>query len=67
MSKTFEIIERVGISYESVSDATKKVVMEAHTEGSVSWFEVTEQRGRVTHEDKVEFQVTVKIGRKLNK
>lgn len=67
MSKSFEIIERVGISYESVSDATKKVVMEAHTESGVSWFEVTEQRGRVTHEDKVEFQVTVKIGRKLNK
>ena len=67
MSKTFEIIERVGISYDSVSDATKKVVMEAHTEGGVAWFEVAEQRGRVTHEDKIEFQVTVKIGRKLNK
>ncbi len=66
MSKSFEIIERVGISYESVSDATKKVVMEAHTEGGVSWFEVVEQRGRVTHEDKVEFQVTVKIGKKIN-
>lgn len=67
MSKSFEIIERVGISNESISDATSKVVIEAHTEGGVSWFEVSEQRGRVTHEDKIEYQVTVKIGRKLNK
>jgi len=66
MAKSFEIIERVGISYENVSDAIKKVVMEAHTEGGVSWFEVVENRGRVTHEDKIEFQVTVKIGRKIN-
>lgn len=66
MSKSFEIIERVGISYESVSDATKKAVMEANTEKGVSWFEVSEQRGRVTNDGKVEFQVTVKIGRKIN-
>jgi flavin-binding protein dodecin len=65
MSKSFEIIERVGISNDSVSDAIKKVVMEAKTEQGVSWFEVTEQRGRVTHDDKLEFQVTVKIGRKI--
>jgi len=66
MTKTFEIIERVGISSESVSDAIKKVVMEVHTEGSVSWFEVSEYRGRVTHENTIEFQVTVKIGRKIS-
>jgi dodecin len=65
MSKSFEIIERVGISYESASDAINKVVMEAHSEGNVAWFEVAEQRGRVTQDDKVEFQVTVKIGRKI--
>ena len=64
MSKSFEIIERVGISYESSSDAIKKVVMEAKLERGVSWFEVVEQRGRVTNDDKIEFQVTVKIGRK---
>lgn len=64
MSKSFEIIERVGISYDSASDAVKKVIMEAKLEGGVSWFEVVEQRGRVTNDDKIEFQVTVKIGRK---
>jgi flavin-binding protein dodecin len=66
MSKSFEIIKRVGISYESVSDAINIVVMEAHSESGVAWFEVAEQRGRVTQDDKVEFQVTVKIGRKIS-
>lgn len=65
MSKSFEIIERVGISYESISDAVKNVVMEAHAEGNVSWFEVSEERGRVTQDSKIEYQVTVKIGKKL--
>jgi flavin-binding protein dodecin len=65
MAKSFEIIERVGISNENASDAIKKVIMEANTEGGVSWFEVIEQRGRVNSDEKIEFQVTVKIGRKI--
>ena len=65
MSKSFEIIERVGISTESVSDAIKSVVLEANSEQKVGWFEVVEERGRVTEKGEVEFQVTVKIGRKL--
>ncbi|GBD89713.1 hypothetical protein BMS3Abin04_00421 [bacterium BMS3Abin04] len=66
MSKTFEIIDRVGISKESLSDAIKSVVNEAHEEKRVSWFEVLEHRGRVTQENEIEFQVTVRLGRKLN-
>ena len=66
MSNTFEIIERVGISYESMADAVKKVVEEANAEKKVAWFEVSEQRGRVTEQGIVEFQIKVKIGRKLN-
>jgi flavin-binding protein dodecin len=66
MSKSFEIIERVGISTESISDAVKSVIMEVRNEGGVSWFEVLEQRGRVTADEKIEFQVTLKIGRKKN-
>lgn len=65
MSSTFEVIERVGISYDSNSDAVKAVLAEANAEKPVAWFEIVEQRGRVTHEGKVEFQVKVKIGRKL--
>ncbi len=67
MSNSFEIIERVGISNISSSDAIKKAVKEAHDDKRVSWFEVQEERGRVTSEGEIEFQVTVKIGRKLVK
>ena len=66
MSKSFEIIERVGISTESATEAVKNAVLEANNEQKVAWFEVLEHRGRVTSEGKVEFQVSVKIGRKLN-
>lgn len=65
MSKTFEVIERVGISTEGISEAVKEVVLEANSEKKVGWFEVVEQRGRVNSEGKVEFQVKVRIGRKL--
>ncbi|MDH7604591.1 MAG: dodecin domain-containing protein [Melioribacter sp.] len=66
MSRNFELIERVGISLESISDAIKSVVEEANKEKKVAWFEVIEQRGRITSEGKIEFQVKVKIGRKIN-
>ena len=66
MSNSFEVIERVGISYESSSDAIKAVVNEANNEKKVGWFEVIEERGRVTTDGKVEFQVKVRLGRKLD-
>ncbi|MBN1301673.1 MAG: dodecin domain-containing protein [Melioribacteraceae bacterium] len=66
MSKTFEILERVGVSTVSLSDAVKAVVKEADSERKVSWFEVVEQRGRLTEQGEPEFQVTVKIGIKLD-
>lgn len=66
MSKSFEIIERVGISTDSISDAVKSVVQEANSEKKIGWFEVVEERGRLTSDGKIEFQVTVKIGRKLS-
>ncbi len=65
MSKTYEIIDRVGISTLSLSDAIQSVIKEANEEKRVSWFEVLEQRGRVTSDDQIEFQVTVRIGRRL--
>ncbi|AFN75213.1 hypothetical protein MROS_1981 [Melioribacter roseus P3M-2] len=65
MSKSFEVIERVGISTESISEAIKSVLKEANEEKPVAWFEVVEQRGRLTSDGSVEFQVKIKIGRKL--
>lgn len=64
MAKFFDIITRVGISYESISDAVKSVVEDTNKNHHVSWFEVIEQRGRVTQDGKIEYQVTVKIGLK---
>ena len=66
MSKSFELVERVGISTENANEAIKNVVLEANQEKKVDWFEVVEQRGRVTTDGKVEFQVKVKIGRKID-
>jgi len=66
MSTQFEVVERAGISFESISDAVKDLVEQANTESPVAWFEVIEERGRITSEGKVELQVKVKIGRKLS-
>ena len=57
MSKSFEIVERVGLSLDSTSDAVKNAVLEANEEKKVSWFEVVEQRGRVTSDGKIEFLI----------
>lgn len=65
MSNSFEVVEMVGISYECPCDAIKDVVKKAHQEKPVAWFEVIEERGRVTTEGEVEFQCIVKIGRKI--
>ncbi|MBU1100051.1 MAG: dodecin family protein [Bacteroidetes bacterium] len=62
----FEVVERVGVSTESMANAVKSVVKEAHAVKKVSWFEVIEERGRVTDDGEVEFQVKVKIGWKLS-
>ncbi len=66
MSVQFEVVERVGVSTESISEAIKSVLSTANNEKKVAWFEVIEQRGRLTSEGKVEFQVKIKIGRKLS-
>ncbi len=65
MAKSFEIIERVGLSTVSYSEAIKNLIAEINTEKPVYWFEVAEQRGRVTQDGQIEFQITLKIGRKL--
>ncbi len=65
MAKSFEKIVLVGISDKSISDAAETAVREAAESGMVSWFEVKEIRGRLTQDNKIEYQVTVEIGRKL--
>lgn len=65
MGSTFEVVERVGTSNISSSDAIKAVVLQASEEKTVSWFKVLEERGRITSDGEIEFQVKVNIGRKL--
>ena len=60
--KEFNIIEKVGISYTSYSDAVKQAIKTIDKQ--VYWFEVSEQRGRITDDNKIEFQVVIKIGYK---
>ncbi|MDG6219449.1 MAG: dodecin family protein [Candidatus Thermoplasmatota archaeon] len=56
----FEIIERAGISTVGYSDAVKKALK--NIEKQVHWFEVIDQRGRMTKDNNIEFQVVIKIG-----
>ena len=57
-----DLIQKIGVSTVSYSDAIQKVVEEVNKECPVQWFEVLEQRGRVTPKGMVEFQVIVRIG-----
>jgi flavin-binding protein dodecin len=56
----FDIIEKAGVSYESYSDAVKNALKTIKKQ--VHWFEVVDQRGRMTKDNKIEFQVVIKIG-----
>ncbi len=66
MSGVYKKIEVVGTSPVSCAEATKNAVQEAgKTVHQMSWFEVGELRGAVKDGKVAEFQVTVRIGFKL--
>ena len=68
MAGTFKIIELVGTSPVSFAEAVRAAVDEAaKSVRHMSWFEVVEQRGRIDGGKVAEFQVTVKIGFKLER
>jgi len=68
MAGTFKIIELVGTSPASYAEATRAAVAEAaKSVRHMSWFEVVDQRGRIEDGQVAEFQVTLKIGFKLEK
>ena len=56
----FEIIEKVGVSNENYSEAVRNALQ--RIEKKIFWFEVIEQRGRLNKDNKIEFQVVLKIG-----
>lgn len=64
--RTYKIIELVGISEASFSDAVDNAIERAdQTLSDLSWFEVVEQRGSVTDGRASEYQVKVKVAFRL--
>ncbi len=68
MAGVYKKVELVGTSPVSFAEAVKVAVEEAaKTIRHMDWFEVVEQRGRI-HDSKVaEFQVTIRVGFKLER
>jgi dodecin len=65
--KTYKIVEIVGTSATSFSDAVSNGVAKAtKTLHNLSWFEVIEQRGTITDGKVAQFQATIKVGFRLD-
>jgi hypothetical protein len=68
MSGTYKIVELVGTSPISFAEAVKAGVAEASkTIRHMDWFEVVEERGRIVDGEVKEFQVTMKVGFKVER
>ena len=66
MSKTYKLIEIVGVSSESHEDAIKSAVSEASKSlKGLSWFEVVQMRGEIKEGKVEEYQVILKVGFRL--
>jgi flavin-binding protein dodecin len=68
MPGTYKTIELVGTSPESFAEAVKAAIAEASaTVHHMDWFEVVNERGRIVDGKVEEFQVTLKIGFKIER
>ena len=66
MPGTYKKIELVGTSPVSFAEAVKAAIQEASKSiRHMNWFEVAEQRGYVKDGKVAEFQVTIRVGFKL--
>ncbi len=60
---TYKKIEMVGSSTASIEDAINNALAECHKSiRNMDWFEVTETRGHIVNGKVGHFQVTLKIG-----
>lgn len=67
MSKAYKKIEVVGVSSESVSAAIDAAIAKAkESVRGLAWFEVDEVRGKITDGAVAEYQVTVRVGFRLD-
>ena len=65
-NNTYKKIEIVGTSPDSFSDAVQNGLKRAaQTVKNLDWFEVSELRGRIDKDSVGQFQVTLKIGFRL--
>jgi flavin-binding protein dodecin len=65
-NKVFKQIELTGTSTTSMEEAVQAAVAEAsRTVRNMSWFQVTETRGAIKDGKVAEWQVTLKIGFKV--
>lgn len=63
MSGVYKITEMVGCSNKSFADAAQNAVKRASkTLRDLKWFEVTNMRGKIKEGQVAEFQVTMKLG-----
>lgn len=62
MATSYQYIECVGTSTESVEVAIKTAIDTVAKQHKISWFEVTATRGRLVEDGGIEYQVTVKCG-----
>jgi len=68
MAGIYKVIELVGTSPVSFAEAVRAAVAEASkTVRNMGWFEVADQRGRIEDGKVAEFQVTIKVGFKLDR
>ncbi len=68
MPGIYKIVEVVGTSPVSFAEAVKAGVAEASkTVRHMDWFEVVDERGRIVDGTVQEFQVTIKVGFKIER
>ncbi len=61
--KVYRKTELVGTSYVGFDDGVKRAIERARkTLRNVQWFEIEEQRGRITSNGAIEYQVTLEVG-----
>ncbi|MFD0555584.1 hypothetical protein FB566_0791 [Stackebrandtia endophytica] len=66
MSSVYRVTEVVGTSTQSCDDAIRRAVSRAdETLRNLDWFEVVETRGHIENGEIAHYQVTVKVGFRL--
>jgi flavin-binding protein dodecin len=67
MDHTYRVTEIVGSSPESVDQAIRNAIRRANeTLRNLDWFQVTEVRGHIADGEVGHFQVTIKVGFRLD-